>query len=405
MIQASSLFSALSTLTMLSWVALILAPKSKPTRLLVRSFLIPGILSAFYALVILFKFSQLEGGFGKLEDVQKLLSQPWGATVGWIHYLAFDLFVGIWIVARAEANKVSHVFVAPLLFATFMLGPIGFLGYLAAEKVFFASAPFHLYVKEKWKLWNSKNAFLTQTACLLFVLAALCLAATLFDKREVDGAPIWFKPAKFFASLGIYQLTIAWFLGTLKGSLSRTYVQRFQYWTFTVAVVEMTIICGQAFLGVRSHYNVSSPLAQVLYGVMGLFIVANSFVVAHLAWRWIQSRKKIAYPLWLGGMYGLGIFLFTCVLATAMSSQPFSRMGIDVPALAAPWVGWSGSAGDLRISHFVGLHALQLFPLFGWFVHRQKQTTLTLSLAAGFTALLVLGLFLLAFSGYPILAV
>lgn len=403
MIPAATLFSVLNTLTLLSWILLVAAPRAGLTRILIRNYLIPGILAAFYTLVILFKFTQLDGGFSTLQEVQLLLGHPWGATAGWIHYLAFDLFVGTWIVSRAETHQVSHVFVAPLLIATFLLGPIGFLGYLLTEKVLFASTPFPQYLREKWRTWNRKNALLTQTSLALFALSAVCLSASLFDTRTLDGAPIWIKPAKFFASLGIYQLTIAWFLGTLP-KLSQKYISRFERWTLLVSAVEMIIICGQAFLGVRSHYNNASVFDQLLYGVMGFFIVANVGVVANLMWHWIRGRSKLPAALWLGGVYGLALFLFACVLGMVMSAQPFSRIGFDNPALATPGFGWSGSAGDLRISHFIGLHALQVFPLFGWYLAREKRKTLPLSITAVVAGLLVLGLFALAFSGRPILA-
>jgi len=61
--------------------------------------------------------------------VMKLFTNEWAALAGWIHYLAFDLFVGCWEVRDAQAKNISHWYVIPCLILTFLFGPIGFLLY------------------------------------------------------------------------------------------------------------------------------------------------------------------------------------------------------------------------------------------------------------------------------------
>ena len=80
-------------------------------------------------------FGQAEGGFGSLADVMQLFTNKNAALAGWIHYLAFDLFVGSWEVKDAQERGVSHWFVVPCLFLTFLLGPIGFLAYHAVRLI------------------------------------------------------------------------------------------------------------------------------------------------------------------------------------------------------------------------------------------------------------------------------
>ena len=70
------------------------------------------------------------GGFGSLPELMILFSDPYLLTVGWIHYLAFDLFVGSWEVHDAQKLGISHWFVIPTLALTLMLGPVGFALYL-----------------------------------------------------------------------------------------------------------------------------------------------------------------------------------------------------------------------------------------------------------------------------------
>jgi hypothetical protein len=79
-------------------------------------------------LILLF-FGRAEGGFGSLPEVMKLFTNEWAVLAGWIHYLAFDMFVGAWEVKDSQEQGVSHVLVIPCLVLTFLLGPIGFLLY------------------------------------------------------------------------------------------------------------------------------------------------------------------------------------------------------------------------------------------------------------------------------------
>jgi uncharacterized membrane protein (GlpM family) len=114
---------------LLSWIVLAIAPRWKWTRKIILSGVIPLLLSVAYLVLIVLFFGSAEGGFGSLADVMKLFTNQWAVLAGWIHYLAFDLFVGSWEVKDAQENGISHWFVLPCLFLTFMLGPIGFLLY------------------------------------------------------------------------------------------------------------------------------------------------------------------------------------------------------------------------------------------------------------------------------------
>ncbi len=134
--KAEQIFSIANLIAMVSWIILIVAPRWIVTRKIILSGAIPLLLSvAYLALIVLF-FGKAEGGFGSLADVMKLFTNEWAALSGWIHYLAFDLFVGTWEVKDAQEKGISHWFVIPCLFLTFMLGPIGFLLYSILRVVF-----------------------------------------------------------------------------------------------------------------------------------------------------------------------------------------------------------------------------------------------------------------------------
>lgn len=127
--NAEQIFSIANLIAMFGWILLIFAPRWILTRKIVLSGAIPLLLSVAYLVLIVLFFGSADGGFGSLAGVMKLFTNEWATLAGWIHYLAFDLLVGTWEVKDAQTKNISHWFVVPCLFLTFMLGPIGFLLY------------------------------------------------------------------------------------------------------------------------------------------------------------------------------------------------------------------------------------------------------------------------------------
>lgn len=133
--MASHLFSLGNLLAMTGWlgllVALFVAPARGPVVTVVR-FIIPGLLAiAYITLIALGRDAFHDGGFGSIAQVRALFMNDNALTAGWLHYLAFDLFVGVWIVEDALARKVWRLLVIPCLVLTFLFGPAGYLLYLA----------------------------------------------------------------------------------------------------------------------------------------------------------------------------------------------------------------------------------------------------------------------------------
>ena len=128
-----TIFSVCSGLAILGWLGLALAPKLDLTRRLYPSVVAPLMLGLVYAyLMISFQGeAPPEGGFGTLEEVKALFSIDALLLAGWIHYLAFDLFVGAWILRDSQDHQIHHFLILPCLFFTLMAGPVGLLLYLA----------------------------------------------------------------------------------------------------------------------------------------------------------------------------------------------------------------------------------------------------------------------------------
>jgi hypothetical protein len=124
------IFSLASTLAAVGWLFLIILPK-RPIAVHFAGLFIPMILSAMYLYFIAMHMAGAEGGFGTLNDVALLFQKRELLLAGWIHYLAFDLFIGAWEVRDSQQQQIPHLVVIPCLIMTFMLGPIGLLFYIA----------------------------------------------------------------------------------------------------------------------------------------------------------------------------------------------------------------------------------------------------------------------------------
>lgn len=127
-------FSICNTLVLPQWLLMIVAPKWKWTQKLVKSRIIPFVLAIVYAIYIFQMGKAEEGGFGTLEGVMKFFTVDVLVLAGWIHYLAFDLLVGTWILLSAQKKNMHHGLVIPCLLGCFLLGPVGFLLYWIFSK-------------------------------------------------------------------------------------------------------------------------------------------------------------------------------------------------------------------------------------------------------------------------------
>ena len=124
----TEIFSMANMMAMPMWLLLIILPKWKVTRFLIDYKVIPLLLSLFYAFYIALHL-QSGGGldFGSLSSVMSLFTIEDAVMAGWVHYLAFDLLVGMWMINQNRSLGSHQLLMAPCLFATFMLGPMGFL--------------------------------------------------------------------------------------------------------------------------------------------------------------------------------------------------------------------------------------------------------------------------------------
>ncbi|PPH83881.1 hypothetical protein [Rathayibacter sp. AY1D9] len=202
--------------------------------------------------------------------------------------------------------------------------------------------------------------------------ALLCAIALVVDPRELGGQPLWGKPLKFCLSIALYAVTLAWLIGLVprRRRLARA--------LGTVAAVglavEMVVIGGAALVGERSHFDVSTPLHAALWASMAVSIMVVWLATLVLAA--LLARVPLGDPaLTLAVRAGLVIGLVGMALAFLMTGPSPGQIsdyqgvvgahavGVADGGPGLPLLGWSTTGGDLRIPHFVGMHALQGLPL------------------------------------------
>lgn len=128
--ELEQIFSMATVLAMAGWLLLVIVPRNPAARVLSGA-VIPLALSLTYFALIGGNLQGAEGGFGSLAEVTALFQKQELLLAGWVHYLAFDLFIGAWEIRDSQRHGIPHLVMIPCLLMTFMLGPIGLLFYFA----------------------------------------------------------------------------------------------------------------------------------------------------------------------------------------------------------------------------------------------------------------------------------
>lgn len=137
MASPEQIFGWAGQAAMIGWIILIFLPRRWPQLLWLPRFIIPFGLSLLYSGLAMAHILTVEGGgFGTFDEVKTLLSNDWALLAGWVHYLAFDLFIGGWIAVQADKVGISRLVQAPILLATFMAGPLGLAIFLAMRTAY-----------------------------------------------------------------------------------------------------------------------------------------------------------------------------------------------------------------------------------------------------------------------------
>jgi len=253
-----------------------------------------------------------------------------------------------------------------------------------------------------------RDKVLAMTIGLNLVLLVCMILVLPFDSRLVMGMNPWIKPMKFAVSFALYAYTIARLLEYLHLS---TRVKKAISWGVSVCVIsQIACITVQAARGTTSHFNMSTHTDAAISIIMDLMDPLNGLLVVALLIFACLAKYDVTRPSLWGIRLGLAIFLGASVIGVLMVLQGGHSIGVGDGGPGLPLMDWSTTGGDLRVAHFVGLHALQVLPVCAWLIGKHKdwtgrrQTASVLAISVAY-ALIVVILYLQAMHGAPVLRV
>lgn len=231
------------------------------------------------------------------------------------------------------------------------------------------------FLTDAWR----RNPPLVALVLAMVALATVAFVGLVVDPRTITGAPAWMKPLKFAVSIAIYGATLYWMLSFIPER--PRFVAAISWGVLLALGLEMVLIVMQVTRDTTSHFNQATPFDAAVFSTMGGAIAGVWLLNAIVAFLLARRRFAEAPIVWgvrlglVAGLLGMAVaFLMTlptpeqdALMATAGASSIVGAHAVGVvdggPGL--PVVGWSTEGGDLRVAHFVGLHALQGLPLVG----------------------------------------
>jgi hypothetical protein len=134
--EPDRLFALANTIALAGWLVLIFLPRRFDILFFIPQYLLPFGFGLLYAALIFANVYTVDGGFGSVAQVRTLFSKDELLLAGWLHYLAFDLFIGAWIARQSDALGLPRLLQAPILLATFMFGPVGLVLFLTMRSFY-----------------------------------------------------------------------------------------------------------------------------------------------------------------------------------------------------------------------------------------------------------------------------
>jgi len=243
-----------------------------------------------------------------------------------------------------------------------------------------------------------RNAPLYYFGWVCLVGALACAVLTRISSTRVRGINAWIKPLKFFVSVNVFAWTLGWYLGYLG---SRPAVSIYTWVVAGALACELLWITGQAARGQRSHFNLSSAFNAVLSASMGVVVVVLMLWTAYVGLLFCQAPLPDLPPAYAWAIrLGIGLFVVFAFEGGLMASRQAHTVGGPDGGPGLPALGWSTRHGDLRVAHFLGMHALQVLPLLAWYGQLSVLGTGLVALLYGGLAVAVL---VLALQGRPLL--
>lgn len=251
---------------------------------------------------------------------------------------------------------------------------------------------------------DRRQSLLTRFGLLLLGCALVTASLQLVDGRSFMGQPTWAKPTRFFLSIGVFALTAAWFIGDVRMPERNSRLLRGTAWALVVTgAYEAFYIAYRASLAEASHFNFSTGWTTLGYAMMGvgaLVLVGTSLPIAWAVWR--HPKPELMPHYRLAVVTGL---VLTVVLGGGLGGHMSSTGAHSVGPVggAFPVTGWNRLGGDMRVAHFLGIHAEQILPMaalvIGQILTRRRR--LAVIGCAGLLTAVTLAVFVQAMAGRP----
>jgi uncharacterized membrane protein len=245
---------------------------------------------------------------------------------------------------------------------------------------------------------RKRNPILYYFGWLYFIGGVISMIMTQASDITVLNINAWIKPMKFFFSIWIFCWTMGWYLVYLTNK-RRT---RIYTWVIVIVmIIEQVIITWQAANGRLSHFNTTTPFYQLLFSIMGGAIVTLTVWTAVIGYSFFKQKQfDVPMPYIWGIRLGIILFVLFSFEGGIMASRLSHTIGAPDGSPGLPLVNWSKQYGDLRVAHFIGIHSLQLIPLFGYYIARSNRSVQLF--AAGYFILTAF-LFIQAVQKIPVL--
>ena len=218
---------------------------------------------------------------------------------------------------------------------------------------------------------------LMTVAGLMAVCAVIALVGIWLDPRVILGAPAWAKPLKFSLSILLYTVTWAWLIAHLPRW--QKFARRLGTVIAVTLAIEQVLIVWAAATGTTSHFNVSDGVHVIVWAIMAVsitimylatFLTSVALVFLRLPTPALTLAVRAGAAI---ALVGIGVAFLMTGPTPSQLTEPTGIIGAHAVGIAdggpgLPILGWSLVGGDYRVAHFVGMHALQILPLFALLV-------------------------------------
>jgi hypothetical protein len=242
---------------------------------------------------------------------------------------------------------------------------------------------------------KTRNETLYYFGLVCLLLSIVFLALTKYSNTQVYGVNSWFKPFKFAVSTWAYAWAMAWYIGYLPTSNFAVF-----NWVIIITLgFEIIYIAYKANLGSTSHYNTTTPFNAALFSLMAAAATTATIATAYIGVLFFANEfpELPTYYLW-AIRFGIILFVIFAFEGFAMGARLSHTVGAENDNSNLYILGWSLKYGDLRIAHFIGMHALQVLPIISFYLLKNTKTTIILSV---FYLLLAIFTLVQALNGKP----